>query len=206
MRPAFAEAGLDEPAADWTGADFDRIAHELAESAGEDRDVLQPRFVHGSHSLLMLIAAYGGLPIDFSADPIRYDFTSPETVDAIRQALDLAREGIIFYRALSRNSVLHSTSTEAILFTDPLKSELDERAGAFELVNFPRGRHGAPLRYSVNFGYISAESPHQRACFDWISALSERPRSLPGLADADGSQRERCDHSGAGAEWTGLFR
>src|SRR5258707_815018 len=51
--------------------------------------------------LLIFIAAYGGLPLDYRTNPPTIDFTSQANVDAIRQVLDLARNGYINYSALS---------------------------------------------------------------------------------------------------------
>ncbi len=56
----------------------------------------QPNDPSGSY-LLMLIAAFGGLPIDYRTDPPTINFTDAATVDAIRQVLDLAKDGYIAY-------------------------------------------------------------------------------------------------------------
>ena len=52
-------------------------------------------------SLMMLMAAYGGLPIDYRTTPATLNFTDPATVDAIQQVLDLAKNGYIKYSPLA---------------------------------------------------------------------------------------------------------
>ena len=54
---------------------------------------------NGTH-LLILMAAYGGLPLDYRTNPPTINFTTPANVDAIRQVLDLAKAGYIKYDAL----------------------------------------------------------------------------------------------------------
>jgi hypothetical protein len=44
---------------------------------------------------MMLIAAYGGLPIDYRTTPATLNFTDPATISAIQQVLDLAKNGYI---------------------------------------------------------------------------------------------------------------
>jgi ABC-type glycerol-3-phosphate transport system substrate-binding protein len=50
--------------------------------------------------ILLLTAAYGGLPVDFSTNPITTNLTDPANVDALRQVLDLSDQGYMDYQAL----------------------------------------------------------------------------------------------------------
>src|SRR5258708_40316927 len=46
------------------------------------------------------MAAFGGLPHDFRTNPPMINYTDPKTLDAIKQALDLAKAGYIQYNEL----------------------------------------------------------------------------------------------------------
>jgi ABC-type glycerol-3-phosphate transport system substrate-binding protein len=93
----FAQAGLIPPEGGWTVDAFTDALHAL-KLYPEDPAPFVPR---DSSYMLMLLAAYGGLPLDYRTDPVTINFTDPATVNAIRQVLDLARDGYIDYSALS---------------------------------------------------------------------------------------------------------
>ena len=55
-----------------------------------------------------MVAAYGGVPIDYRVTPPAVNFTDPATVTAIQQALDLAMRGYFRYAGLG--ILQHSTA------------------------------------------------------------------------------------------------
>ena len=79
----FAQVGAVLPAEGWTVDEFENALRALKDLTGEDAP-FQPRAFDNS-ALLMLIAAYGGLPIDYRTTPPTINFTDPATVEAIRQ-------------------------------------------------------------------------------------------------------------------------
>src|SRR5262249_54926608 len=79
----FQQAGLNNPQAGWTADDFAN-ALKLLKPTADDPAPFESRDP-GDTYLLMLIAAYGGLPIDFRTSPATINYTDPATVAAIQQ-------------------------------------------------------------------------------------------------------------------------
>jgi ABC-type glycerol-3-phosphate transport system substrate-binding protein len=104
-------AGVVAPTSDWMGEDLALALREI-EPYTDMPSVLSSQII-GSNHLLMLMAGYGGLPLDFRTQPPTVDFTSPANLQAIRQVLDLAKEGYIAYQPLDfveSNGVLNAYS------------------------------------------------------------------------------------------------
>src|SRR5579859_4512934 len=93
----FDKAGVPQPINGWTVSGFNDALKALKINPTDN-----PPFVgtNGGTHLLMLIASFGALPIDFRTNPPTVNFTDPKTVDAIKQVLDLAKNGYIQYSAL----------------------------------------------------------------------------------------------------------
>jgi hypothetical protein len=135
----------------------------------------------------MLIAAHGSLPLDFRTSPPAVDFTSSETIEAIRDALDLAKEGLITYVPFSktfRASVDPSRpSSPAIEMITYHPMEMEALEGR-EVATFPRGSRYAPGVYLPTVAFISPEAANPEACYRLIAAVSERPHLLAGTIPA----------------------
>src|SRR5262249_46316975 len=89
----FSAAGLSAPANDWT---VDAFADAL-KALKPDKQSPTPfwdSITNGSY-LFVLIASYGGLPIDYRTTPPTINFTDPANIAAIQQVLDLAKNGYI---------------------------------------------------------------------------------------------------------------
>ncbi|MBI5957756.1 MAG: extracellular solute-binding protein [Chloroflexi bacterium] len=118
----FAQAGAFAPVNGWTVEEFQYALEALKANTGEDAPFV-PRTFSNTH-LLMLIAAYGGLPLDYRTNPPTINFTDPATVAAIQQVLDLAKNGYLDYSKLaSTDSVMMMTIGEedtTPLYTDSL--------------------------------------------------------------------------------------
>ncbi len=92
----FQQAGVPLPEGTWTLDQFIDALRTLKDYL--DKTPFVSHNINGE-SLMMLIAAYGGLPIDYRTSPATFNFTDPATVDAIQQVLDLAKNGYIDYHA-----------------------------------------------------------------------------------------------------------
>ncbi|HEX2621914.1 MAG TPA: extracellular solute-binding protein, partial [Phototrophicaceae bacterium] len=97
----FARAGLPSPEQGWTVDDFDNALKTLHGLLDQETNPVFASETYGNTYLLMLIAAYGGLPYDYQTIPPTVNLTDPATVAAIRQVLDLARSGYIGYQSLA---------------------------------------------------------------------------------------------------------
>ncbi|MDX1995032.1 MAG: extracellular solute-binding protein [bacterium] len=192
----FEDAGLPLPQPGWTVDEF-VSALRTFKSLNSDEDFNPFRGeAFGSSSLLMLMAAFGGLPVDYSTEPPTINLSDPTTVEAVRQVLDLAREGLIAYNALDQGGGMGFTMVIGGAegnTTDPLVAEslsslsvylqnlLTGGADIYGLTTYPRGSSGFPASYTVGAGYISADSLHPDACYRLLSALSRRPDMLDGM-------------------------
>jgi hypothetical protein len=182
----FNQAGVPLPESGWTIAEFTDALTMLQASLNTAPFV--PQSYDGT-SYQMLIAAFGGLPFDYRTTPPTVDFTQPATVDAIRQVLDLARNGYIQYQNLALSSNMSgsfsSDNTSAIFETDLSSLFYTSSDGSqpdpYRTVLYPTGTTYAPVSYDISAAYISATAQNPEACYVWISQLAQRPDLLTGI-------------------------
>jgi len=179
----FANAGATLPKEDWTVADFNNALKALKINPGDPPPFI-PSSGGGTH-LLILIAAYGGMPLDYRTNPVTINYTDAKTVDAIRQVLDLAKNGYIQYEALGeinfgfgRGGGNNSTASilnailNAFTFQPP---QAVTNSSKYEPIPYPRGNDVAAISYSISAGYISATSKAPEACYRWLSKIAQSP-------------------------------
>lgn len=140
---------------------------------GDDSSVLastQPGI-----TLLMLITANGGLPIDFRSSPPQLDFVG--SITPIREVLDLARAGRIFYPPLS------TWENDPPPVQPPIYVNTLSRANTtdYHLMLFPEGTDYTPVSYNLGTAYITSQTTNPEACYRLITALAQRPDLLNGL-------------------------
>jgi ABC-type glycerol-3-phosphate transport system substrate-binding protein len=186
----FAQAGVAPPDNGWTVEDFEYALEALKANSGDSASFVPRSF--GNTHLLMLIAAYGGLPLDYRTDPPTIHFTDPTTVAAIQRVLDLAKEGYMEYSTLASMGTVFSMREEDTtpLYTDTLNSlggpgggmaVIADSGGKVEfpqnpdpLAPFPQGSTYTAVSYDISAAYISAKTPYTEACYRFISALSQQ--------------------------------
>ncbi len=178
----FSKAGALAPTAGWT---IDAFKDALKTLKIDPKD--PPPFIGantGGAHLLMLIAAYGALPLDYRTDPPAINFTDPATVDAIRQVLDLAKQGYIKYDALGNimSAFSFGGKVDAPIYTDSLslfgfrRNPNDtQTSSSYKPTTYPRGSKYAAVSYGITTAYISATSKNPEACYRWISAITKLP-------------------------------
>ena len=144
-----------------------------------------------SVDVLTLVAAYGGLPLDYSSNPPGVDFTSADNVEALRQVLDLARNGILGY-----NSLLEIAPMGTALAATPIRNQYLSPAGfgaapeQTQYVNFPAGINNTVASYRLSAGAISAQTQYPEACYRWLSFISRQGyifQSIPVLHSVPGA-------------------
>lgn len=160
----------DQPISDWTVTDFIDMLTTLKPEEGA---------TYGSFETapLLLLAAFGGLPIDVRSTPPTLDFVGAEP--AIRQVLDLVKDGVIAYAPLSDN--LLSLEQGTVTGDEPFQVQnwyvpYQETRASSTL--FPVGSRYAPVSYTLGVAGISAASPYPEACYRLISQLAEQPQLL----------------------------
>lgn len=184
----FARAGVPEPANGWTITEFADALRALKDLP--DAPVpFSPRDPGGEY-LMLLIAAYGGIPLDYRTEPPTVNFTDPATVSAIRQVLDLAKQGYLEYQELARTqfSIIAGGDTQYAIFTDSMSGPGEFRmviggdgSNPYKLATYPRGSQYAATSYGVTTAYISATSQNPDACYRWISTLAQHPELFNGM-------------------------
>jgi hypothetical protein len=128
----------------------------------------------------MLIAAYGGVPIDYRTNPPTVNFTAPATVAAIQQVLDLAKQGYMQYAPFgpvnSEDNAPGPARGQGI-YADILNLNSLQQVGpaVYKPILYPRGSQYSALSYSIGSAYISATAPNPEACYRWISTVSQHP-------------------------------
>ncbi|MEP6986676.1 MAG: extracellular solute-binding protein, partial [Chloroflexota bacterium] len=181
----FAKAGLPSPEQGWTVDQFKDALQSIHGLLDKESDPIFVPGTVGNTYLLMLMAAYGGVPYDYRTTPPTLNFTDPTNVDAIRQVLDLAKAGYIGYQALvgrgAFNVGTESPITDDVLTTDSWR--LQNRSnpdgkGASRLVNYPHGSQYTPVAYVVGGAYILSHAQNPDACYSLISQLAKRPDLL----------------------------
>lgn len=180
-RQAFADAGAFEPYIGWTMSDFE-VALRTLKTASPDIEPFAPSSFGNSY-LLMLIAAYGGLPVDYRTDPPTFNLTDPMNVEAMRQVLNLAKDKLIKYRALESfgggggGDYAIYDIYDGYLSIEDWRFQMRNQAdgAAYSLVTFPRGTQYQPVAFSLGAGYINATTQYPEACYRWLSAIVAAP-------------------------------
>ncbi|MBZ0310036.1 MAG: hypothetical protein K8I82_28505, partial [Anaerolineae bacterium] len=181
----FAQYGAVIPAGGWSVDQFVSTLQTLKPTPDDETPFVPTTGV--DNALLMLIAAFGGLPIDYRTSPPTINFTDPTTVIAIQQVLDLARAGYIQYEGLSvegqqgggvimitigaRNdaSPISTQSLGMFRFGPP---GMDQPASQWAV--YPRGSLYIPISYDMGTAYVSATAQNPAACYRWISTIARR--------------------------------
>lgn len=180
------QGGAFPPYAGWTVTDFENILRTLKVDPEDPAPFRSDGFGGGTY-LYNLIAAYGGAPLDYRTQPLSINFTDPTSVEAIRQVLDLAKDGYIDYTEQLdfTGAALAGNDTPVPLFTqyinafsfDALNVEIDTETASGQQVPiaFPRGNTFSAVNYDMVGLYISSKSDFAEPCYRFISAMSSNP-------------------------------
>lgn len=182
----FKAVHLADPANNWTVDSFvDALKTLKANPPNDAPDTASAAPFADNNSqgiyLLVLIAAYGGLPVDYRTMPPTINFTDPATVTAIQQVLDLAKNGYIHYGALG--NLTGSNDVYPTRWTALYPSTLD----SFSVSNnmrvvdpnkvalFPGGQQYRGIAYNIGAAYISSKAQNPEACYRFISTMARHP-------------------------------
>lgn len=186
----FAEAGLPVPTNDWTIFEF--VDALMALEAVSDNAPYRSESFGGTY-LYQLIAAYGGLVVDYTTTPYTVDVSSSTNVEAIREVLQLAKDGLIDYQEIGSfggggfGGGSRALFDSTLLLNDfRLQNRGEDFGDPARVVMFPRGIDYIPLSYGLGVGHISSNTPAPDACYRFLSFLTHRPEILQGMpAQAD---------------------
>jgi ABC-type glycerol-3-phosphate transport system substrate-binding protein len=176
---AFKQAGVSEPQVGWTISDFQDVLKQLKTDANPDAP-FAPSNTAGSY-MLSLITAFGGLPLDYRSNPPIINYSDPKTVEAIRQVLDLAKNGYIKYKALGGQTMDLSPAAVSGALVQESLGAFSFRFGPlstdakFKYVLYPQGTDYSAVTYNMGTLSISASSANPDACYRLISKLASDP-------------------------------
>lgn len=178
----FAQAGVPAPESGWTIDRFNDALRSLKLDPNDPPPFVPQTGLSASY-ILMLIAGYGGLPMDYRTTPPTINFTDSATVEAIRQVLDLAKGGYIKYERLATlGGGGFGGSLDYLIYNDTLNqlsfrfnTENSSGENPYRLTTFPAGTQYTPVAYDIGTAYISAASQNPDACYRWISKIAQNP-------------------------------
>lgn len=184
----FNEYGALLPATGWTVSDFESALRTI-KIFPDDPEPFIPQ-ENSNNYMLLLLAAYGGVPVDYSTQPPTINFTDPAAVEAARQVLDLAKAGYIQYEGLGgafggRGFRFGFGSDEDVaLYNQLLNSFVIDniaRDESYGLTTYPDGTQFNAVSYDIGTAYISSSSPYPQACYRFISAIAQSPELFDGM-------------------------
>jgi ABC-type glycerol-3-phosphate transport system substrate-binding protein len=223
----FDKQGVPEPTNGWTVSEFNDAIKALKPAPTDN-----PPFVSstgGGAHLYLLMAAFGGLPLDFRTDPPTINYTDPKTIDAIQQVLDLAKNGYIQYSALGTltgggggripNADIITQSLNA--FFRPQGGGGGPRGGnggpngtpsanaappdTYKSVTFPKGTTFNAVSYNLGTAYISAKTQLADACYRWISTISKNTTLFAGMPARRSLINDPATTTSQGADTVALY-
>jgi ABC-type glycerol-3-phosphate transport system substrate-binding protein len=182
-RDIFVENGVPLPEGGWTVPQFEEALRSIKVTQ-DDPSPFVPQNLGNSY-LLVLIASYGGLPVDYRTTPVTLDFTSPEVVDAAREVLDLAKAGYIAYEPSVEGGLQFfggGGDDDPVAIYNQLLNPLISLIGgggdeneANQLVTFPQGNQLNAVSYDLGAAYISATTDNVETCYRFISTIATTP-------------------------------
>jgi multiple sugar transport system substrate-binding protein len=186
---AFNRAGIPAPENGWDINAFNDALRAL-KPTDADKPAFSSTSVGDTH-LLLLIAANGGLPLDFRTSPPTLNFTDPATVAAIQQVLDLAKDGYIHYTQLAGDTLVTAFGggggDQTPIYTQALSGfnfggpSADNADDTYRLTTYPTGNQYNAVTYGIGTAYVSATSQNAEACYRWLSTLSRHPELFTGM-------------------------
>ena len=184
----FNQYGLPLPTQGWTMDQFVDALMILDGAVEADVSAYTPNDPTGSY-ILKLVAAYGGLPIDYRTDPPTINFTDPNNVEGSRQVLDLAKNGYFEYSELSGQGgfggAVFLGGDSALPISGDLQfgidlSDIFDQSGT-QVTLYPNGSQYGVLSYDITAGYISADAENADACYRYLSAVAQTPQLFNGV-------------------------
>ncbi|PKO23450.1 MAG: hypothetical protein CVU38_04035 [Chloroflexi bacterium HGW-Chloroflexi-1] len=180
-RTLFDEAGLPYPEDNWSWDDVFLTASRLA---GGERDSRHYGFIiwPDGRGVCFLFEAVSGPLVDESPASPTFRFDAPEVVAAARQLANLVQDEVVPTPELE-----YSQDLFALIYANRVGMWV-ESSNAFKNPDFDF--HPVPLPQSSQCPgfwlssayYIAADTPHAKACWEWLRFLSESipdPGPLP---------------------------
>ncbi len=179
----FTQAGVPLPQSSWTVSELQDALGQLKFVLTDDQFPLELN-ASGQTALLMLIAAYGGIPFDTRTSPPTVSFTDPATEAALQQILDLLANGELTFSGggfgpgggqADDTVPLYSNVINAFSFGGggPGGGGNNQSENSDGIVPFPRGNQYNAVAFNLGTAYISVNAENPEACYRFISTVSQ---------------------------------
>jgi multiple sugar transport system substrate-binding protein len=192
---AFEAAGLEPPTADWTTDDFLLAVEQLDNDAqGANRQYGFVTVGSMTNDLEYFLRQFDAQPVQGPDDAPELHFTDPAVLEGVQYYVDLLQN-------YSPHERLIGYQQQSSFDSEPFQLLQEGRIGlwfgfgfsffgpagpeGFEMGVAPPPLSGSPVsadNFQVITQYISAETEHAEACWDWITFLSEQPALMQGNA------------------------
>jgi ABC-type glycerol-3-phosphate transport system substrate-binding protein len=212
----FAKAGITAPQNGWTVSEFTDALKALKPNTS-DPSPFEPREPGGTY-MLILIAAYGGLPLDYRTNPPTPNFSDPQNIEAIRQVLDLAKQGYFKYQELGGNRFVISIGDNTVqpaIYNQRVNGIGFGRRGpqsgstqdtGYQMTTFPAGTNFSATSYDIGTAYINSSSQNPEACYRWISYLGQHPDMFSGMPARMSQINNATIAAAQGADATAFYK
>lgn len=198
----FLDRNIPIPDPEWNMNDLTQLV-SMMQDAGAPMPVIGMNTVDSS-DLLALIAAYGGLPLDFRTSPPTVNFTEPQTINAIRQVLDMVRAASVQYNEIATTS-MGMRNSYGILSSASLGLNIEVILGEDILgaVDFPVGDRYTPIVMGdVAALHISSSTAYPEACYRFITMLADHPELFSGMP----ARYSQVDNPALSPDLVGLYQ
>lgn len=189
----FDAAGVPYPQPEWTLDDLVAKALALTQGEGADKQYGFSGYTNEELALGVVLRLRGGALWDMAASPPRPQFDAPTVVDAVRWYANLASaDGIrpVVHLNLPWDQMLKETQPAIYLveggkvamwtqYAD-MDPYLQRAIPSMGTVPFPRYNSHSTFAALVDAHYISAQTEHPQACWDWLTFLGEQVTAVAG--------------------------
>jgi ABC-type glycerol-3-phosphate transport system substrate-binding protein len=123
--------------------------------------------------------------------PPTIKFTDPTNAAAMRQVLDLAKAGLIDYKALGSNfGISFGSAQDNPLYSQQLNGlnfgqialfgggSKGQDTSKLVAITFPKGSKNQALSYSEASLYISAKAQNPDLCYKWLNTFAQHPELM----------------------------
>ncbi len=205
-KKAFEAMGIQLTLDNWTMTEFENLLRQLDDNLDESAYPLETVSPVNTH-LLMLIAAQGGRLFDTSTTPITLDFTSPQSINATMQVLDLIKAQQIKYEKLGESAGFDFVAMDGDAFDN---IQANNFLGFFDdslgLLPYPQGNQYTPIALNVGAGFISTESAYPEACYRWLSYLANNPSAFTDMPALLSTLDQPAIQSAIGADRLAVYQ
>jgi ABC-type glycerol-3-phosphate transport system substrate-binding protein len=186
----FDKAGVEYPSLNWKFDEFLEKAVALTHGEGEEK---QYGFVpmYEPDDLLFFVEGRGGRLIDTTAQPPQPRFNDPRVIEAVRWYADLILKYGVRPIPIGSVSGLGDLGRYRALVTTGRAAMWMDFGGSKLFLHLPQDTHMAPLpegeggiggsAFFCRGYFISKDTPHPQACWEWLKFLSEQLSPIEGL-------------------------